>query len=206
MPSWAWGGLIGGWSTIAQLDHEDLGVIQQLLSRGLAHATNPDRDAVLEAGVYPDFVADKDRYLGYYYIYTFTDLGGRSFELARYERLRWTVTSRWTYLLNEPGDWKVADTGPRVYGWSVLAPLLRFGEFHEEFLTPVATAIVEFDQEHNGDWSIEGEEQVSFDSFDDDSTNAMDAVLEALGRNPAAAEAVFNATGDQRVQDLLTGT
>jgi hypothetical protein len=199
-------GLIGGWSTIARLDHEDLGVIQQLLSRGLAHTTNPDRDAVLEAGVYPDFVADKDRYLGYHYVDAFADLGGQSFELARYESLRWAVTSRWTYLFDEPGDWKVADVGPRVYGWSVLAPLLRFGDFHEQFLTPVATAIIEFDQERNGDWVIEGEEPGSFDAFDDDPTGSMDAVLEALGRNPAAAEAVFEATGDQRVQDLLTDT
>jgi hypothetical protein len=200
-------GLIGGWPTIARLDRDDVvGEIQRLLSLGLAHATNPDRDAVLEAGVYPDYLIDKDRYLGYDYMHAFIDFGGQRLELARYEPLRWASSRRGTYLFDEPGDWKVADVGPRVYGWSVLAPLLRFGDFHEEFLTPVATAIIEFDQERNGNWLIEGEEPVSFDAFDDDPTSAMDAVLAALARNPDAAEAVFAATDDQRVQDLLTDT
>jgi hypothetical protein len=198
-------GLIAGWSTIAWLSRdEEVGDIQRLLSLGLAHATNPDREAVLQAGVYPDFIIDKDRYLGFDYLYAFTNLGSQRLELSRYEPLRWANSRRGVYLLDEPGDWEVADVGPRVYGWSVLAPLLRFGDFHEQFLTPVATAIVQFDQERNGDWRVEGEDTVSFDAFADDPTNAMDAVLAALARNPAATEAVFEATGDQRVQALLS--
>jgi hypothetical protein len=198
-------GLIGGWSTIARLDRtDDVDEAQRLLSLGLAHATNPDRDAVLESGVYPDFLVDKDRYLGFDYIYSFTDLGGQRIELARYARLRWVSQFRGEYLLDDPGEWELADVGPRVYGWSVLAPLLRFGDFHEQILTPVATAIIEFDQERNGDWRIDGEDAISFDAFDDDPTSSLDAVLEALARNPAAAEAVFEATGDRRVQALLS--
>jgi hypothetical protein len=198
-------GLIGGWSSIARLDRVyGLRNVQRLLSLGLAHVTNPDRDAVLEAGVYPDYLVDKDRYLAHHYTNAFADLGGQSVELARYEGLRWGPTFGGDYLLDDPGDWELADTGPRVYGWSVLAPLLRFGDFHEQFLTPVATAIIQFDQQRNGDWRVDGEEPVSFDTFDDNPTSAMDAVLQALARNPAATEAVFEATGDQRVQALLS--
>lgn len=198
-------GLIGGWSTIARLDHDGVREIQRLLSLGLAHVTNPDRDAVLEAGVYPDFLIDKGRYLGFYFRYALNHLGGQSVELARYKPMRWTSSHRDTYLFDHPDDWELVDTGPRVYGWSVLAPLLRFGDFHEQFLTPVATAIIEFDQQRNGDWTIEGEQPVSFDAFNDDPTSAMDPVLEALNRNPAAASAVYEATGDQRVQALGDG-
>jgi hypothetical protein len=198
-------GLIGGWSTIARLDRDGVvGELQRLLSLGLTHVTNPDRDTVLDAGVYPDFLVDKDRYLADGYVDAFIDLGGQSVELARYEPLGWGRDAfGGDYLLDDPDEWELVDTGPRVYGWSVLAPLLRFGEFHEQFLTPVATAIIEFDQQRNGDWRIEGEEAVSFDAFDGDPTNAMDAVLEALARNPTAAAAVFEATGDPRVQNLL---
>jgi hypothetical protein len=199
-------GLIGGWSTIARMDHESVGLIQRLLSLGLAHVTNPDRDAVLEAGEYPGYIADKDRHLGYEYVYDLTDLGGQDLELARYSPLGWARDAfGGVYLVDEPDEWELIDAGPRVYGWSVLAPLLWFGDFHEQFLTPVATAIIQFDRARGGNWLIEGEEPVSFDAYDDDPTNAMDAVLEALARNPAAAQAVFEATGDQRLRPLLGG-
>lgn len=198
-------GLIAGWSTIARLDHENVGDIQRLLSLGLAHATNPDRDAILGAGAYADFVADKDRHLGYEFTYAFTDLGGKTVQLARHKGLLWASGPHTMaeYLLDDPSEWELIDVGPRVYGWSVLAPLLRFGYFHEQFLVPVATAIVQFDRARDGDWRIEGEESVAFDAIDNYPTNAFDAVLEALRRNPGAAEAVFEATGDQRVEDLL---
>ncbi|HEY8474423.1 MAG TPA: hypothetical protein VIL37_17545 [Natronosporangium sp.] len=199
-------GLIAGWSTIARLDLQtEVGELQRLLGLGLAHATNPDRGAVLAAGQYPDFLIDKDRYLGYSYTVDFIDFGESQVELARYARLSWAGSSESDqYLRDDPAAWRVEATGPRVYGWSVLAPLLRFGDFHEAFLTPVATAIIEFDRQRRGDWSIEGEQWVSFDAFEGSSTDAMPAVLEALRHNPAAAEAVLAATGDERVADLLS--
>jgi hypothetical protein len=199
-------GLITGWSTTARLAPSDaVAEVQRLLSFGLAHTTNPDRRAILAAGVYPDLLVDRDRYLDDGYVAAFVDLGGQRIELARYRSLRW-AWGRWgTYLFDEPGDWELSDRGPRVHGWSVLAPLLRYGEFHERFLAPVATAIVEFDQDRQGEWGIEGEEPVSFDTMGGDPGNAMDAVLAALSRNRSAAEAVFEATGDPRVQRLLNG-
>lgn len=83
--------------------------------------------------------------------------------------------------------------------------MLRFGHFHEDFLVPVATAIVEFDRAKGSDWTVDGEGPVSFDLFSEDSSNAMDAVFEALSRNSAAAEVVYAATGDERIAPFTDG-
>lgn len=120
--------------------------------------------------------------------------------------------SRWDE--DEYGPWEVRVEGPFAYGWHILAPLLRFGDYHEDFLAPVATAIFEFDAEVDGDWTIdpgefsndgdsEGREPISFDAFNDDPTDAIEPVLEALSRNQEAAQQVYDATGDPRIEELL---
>ncbi|QSB05426.1 hypothetical protein [Natronoglycomyces albus] len=119
----------------------------------------------------------------------------------------YTAGIYWYYYTDDPNrdpdTWEVVEEGPQVYGWSILAPLLRFGDFDESFLVPVATAAIEFDQELDGDWRIEGEEEISFDLFNDDTTSSIDAILEALSRNPEAAQAVYDNTADQRLTNLL---
>lgn len=99
-------------------------------------------------------------------------------------------------------EWKLESQGPTVYGWSLLAPLLRYGDFDAEFLTPVAIAAVEFDHERDGDWSVPGEKAVAFDPGDPDAETGMSAVLAALSRNDEAAKSVAEATGDERVAKL----
>lgn len=63
---------------------------------------------------------------------------------------------------------------------AVPAPLLRFGDFGESFLVPVATEIIGFDQERRGDWSVKGEEPVSLDMFDPHTHTGMSAVFGCL--------------------------
>lgn len=198
-------GLLTGWGDLARSREDDdtAADLQRLLSTGLARATNPDREHVLASGVYPEFLIDAETYLSVPYTAAFIEIGSGEVQLAEYSDLLWGGESRGKYLVSDPEDWELERSGPNVHGWSTLAPLLRFGDFHEDFLTPVATAIVEFDQAHKGDWVIEGEEAVSFDMFDEEPTNAMDAVLAALSRNPDAAAAVYDATGDDRVGALL---
>ncbi|MCH7232324.1 hypothetical protein L0U85_15880 [Glycomyces sp. L485] len=178
---------------------------QEMLGIGLAHVTNPDRETLIDEGNYTELILDPEYHLGEEYTSRFIELGSSQVPLVKYAGS--PVLGRddeHTEDLNNfhGGEWEIDTVGPTVYGWSVLAPLLRFGDFHEDFLTPVATAVIEFDIEHGGDWTVEGEDPLWFDLTLDEPTNAIDAVLEALSRNPAAAEAVFEATGDDRVAEL----
>ena len=200
-------GLLTGWGELARGagDARAVDSIQRLLSSGLARATHPDRQLVLDAGIYPEFLIDDEVYLDAVYTDEFVELGGSEVDLAGYSDLRWVSGSQGQYLLSDTEDWSLEERGPTVHGWSVLAPLLRFGHFHEDFLVPVATAIVEFDRARGGDWTVDGEGPVSFDLFSEDPSNAMDAVFEALSRNSAAAEVVYVATGDERIIPFTDG-
>lgn len=171
---------------VSEIDWEELNTeLQEELGLAIAELSRPWNDSVR-----PGEFAE-----------AWTNLGGQTIQTRTYA---WDPDIFAT-VPNDEYDWTVIAEGPQVYGWSIMAPLLRFGDFHEDFLTPVATAIVEFDQAHEGDWLIEGEDAISFDMFDDDPADAMDAVLEALARNPAAAQEVYSATGDERIGDLISG-
>ncbi|MGH8791686.1 MAG: hypothetical protein ACRDXX_03465 [Stackebrandtia sp.] len=182
-------GLLSGWAVLSQDEEAQtkgdgdwvhLESEQELIGIGLAEVTDPDR----EAG------------LGGDYIDQLRELGGKKIQLRTYE-FDVAYYTQWT------DEWNLVEEGPAVYGWAVLAPLLRFGEFHEDFLVPVATDIVKFDQERDGEWVVEGEEWVSFDPLALEATDGMEPVLEALSRNLEAAEQVAEATGDPRVEALL---
>ncbi|WP_100447831.1 hypothetical protein [Glycomyces xiaoerkulensis] len=181
--------------------------VQELLGTGLAHATNPDRTSLIDEGNYTEIVLDPEYHLGEEYTGRFIELGSSEVPMVKYTGA--PVLGRddehtEDLVERHGGEWRIDAVGPTVHGWSVLAPLLRYGDFHEEFLVPVATAIIEFDVAVGGDWTVEGEEPLSFDLAGDDPSNAMSAVLEALSRNPSAAAAVHEATGDDRVADLLS--
>lgn len=99
--------------------------------------------------------------------------------------------------------WVKVFDGPVVYGWSVLAPLLRFGDFDPDVLTVLAVDIIEFDREHDGDWAMPGQRIPVLDYADPDAVNGMSAVLAALENNPVAAGQVADRTGDPRILALL---
>lgn len=214
LTGWAMVSLVGSeqafWDTdlTAETASEDAEKIQALFSHGLANATNPDRETLIAENNYTPFNLNADFYLSEDYIDRFIELGGSEVTLAKYEGLRWIEgpgASASDIYRPDSGAWKPEAVGPTVHGWSVLAPLLRFGHFHEDFLVPVATAIVEFDRAKGGDWTVDGEGPVSFDLFSEDPSNAMNAVFEALSRNSAAAEVVYAATGDERIAPFTDG-
>lgn len=212
LTGWAMVALIGNgqafWDTglSADMAAERAEEIQSLFSHGLANATNPDREALIAENNYTPFSLNPDFYLGEDYLERFIEFGDRETTLAKYEGISWIespATPGSDIYRPDADAWKPEAVGPTIYGWTALAPLLRFGHFHEDFLTPVATAIIEFDQKHDGDWAGNGAEYHSLDLFGNGEPDAIDAVLEACARNQAAAAAVYAATGDERLMPFL---
>lgn len=94
--------------------------------------------------------------------------------------------------------------GSAEYGWTILTPLLRFGDFDASFLAPLAVDIIRFDQAHGGDWAVPGEPaHLSYDPFAPDATTGMPALLEALSRNRTALEQTSAQVPDPRLDALL---
>lgn len=184
-------GLLAGWSTVTQRTETPGGDdpkefqkhFQKSIGKALSVATDPDSST---EGSSKAFVSD------------LIDASDAEVEIRLYNIPPVVVTSG-----VRTDDWQLQSNGPTVYGWSILAPLLRFGDFHEDFLVQVATPLVMFDQKQGGDWTVKGEKTASFDMFAPNADDGMGAVLEALSRNKEAAKKVAKETGDERVKELL---
>ena len=105
-----------------------------------------------------------------------------------------------------PADGANGWVGPVEYGWTIFTPLLRFGDFHESFLVPLAVEILRFDQANGGNWAVPGQpSHLSYDLYAPDATTGMPALLEALSRNRTALEQVSAQVPDPRLDALLAG-
>lgn len=179
-------GLLSGWSSlclqVTERTEDDLADLQQKLGEGLAVATQPGFQRVNDNW-------DALR-----------KLGNQKIQLRTYAQPK--GVEAWEYTKKFEAD----ENGPVVFGWSVLAPLLRFGEFREDFLVPMAASILTFDEKHPRGWTVPGEKWVSFDAkaTDPEVEDAVEPVLAALDRNVKAAQKVLEVTGDERVAELLS--
>ena len=173
-------GLIGLWGNIATVaEADERGMTQEGLGVTLAEATDTSRR---------DHVSEE-------YAEGLIALGDQKIQLRSYDIL---------YLPTEaPVEWEVESVGSIVYGWSVVVPLLRFGEWHEDFLVPVAKAVFAFDHAHDGNWGVSGEDPVSFDIYAPESASPIGPLLEALSRNGDAAAAVAETVDDPRLDELV---
>lgn len=93
---------------------------------------------------------------------------------------------------SEPGHFTVT-------GYDVIAPLLEHGTYHEDFLVPVAehvTRLSEHGYIDSGDMGGAGVERINYTLEDDEYEHPMNAVMEALGDNPAASLSYFGGSTD----------
>lgn len=122
------------------------------------------------------------------------------------------VSEEWVGELMRLGTESIANDDFRsLYpqGYEILAPLLEHGEYHEDFIVPVAEHFVRI-TDHAWDSSVHDvwtnsmtvSSQFDFyqDSDDRESYHPLNSALIALDQNPAAATAFFN--GSQDYQDM----
>jgi hypothetical protein len=114
------------------------------------------------------------------------------------------VDERWTAEFMNRGA--TGDNSNAPNGYQTVAPLLKHGKYHEDFLTPVAEHMMAIDKQ--GPWP-DGSELDNLGGPKHPNANPLNYALEAVDHNPKAAQNLFTGNG-KGMEDIegvdLSGT